>query len=446
MTQYGYRRTRILTPFLAVFALLWTTAPVSSQEVSFAGKRIDVIIGNVPGGGTDGTSRLVGRFFEKYLPGNPRMNYRNMPAGHGIQAVNYFANTAKRDGTAWIGGSVTYTDANTLRKAQVEYDPRRFNFIGGVNRGGSVVMIRKEKLANLTNPSAPPVIVGSASGQDTWAEMIALAQGVLGWNVRFVIGYQSAGAMSLAARRGEIDAFGTSTGNLLRQTEKAGGFAYLAQIGTMRDGRITARQEYPAAPTSAALFEGKLTGLAREAADVWIRSNLVDKWFALPPGTPAPIVAAYRAGFDRAFKDSEFLAAGKRQFSEDFSRQSGTEIAALIESTSYPRKEVHDFLTDVKVKAGLPAEPLSDEQLAELRKKLAKPETTVEAVLDEVRREGRSVVFKQGGASQTASVSTSGTKVVIAGKSAKRGALKAGMACRISYAGDGSQASSLDCR
>lgn len=445
MVSFSISWSRCVRVFV-IFGVAATAAPLTqAQDVSFAGKRIDVIIGNVPGGGTDGTARLVGRFLEKYLPGKPRMNFRNMPAGHGIQAVNYFANTAKRDGSAWVAGSVSYTDANTLRKGQVEYDPRKFNFFGGVNRGGSVVLIRKDRLARLTDPAAPPVVVGSASGQDTWAEMMAFGRDMLGWNLRFVIGYQGAGPMSLAARRGEIDAFGTSTSQLLRQTTKSGDFVYLAQIGTMRDGQIVPRQEFPNAPTGVQLFAGKVTGLAREAIDVWARSNVIDKWFALPPETPAPVVAAYRASFDKLFEDADFVREGKRQFSEDFSKQTAAQVADLIATTSYPRKEVHDFLTNLKVKAGLPAEPLSEQQLAVLRKKLMGEEKTVQSVLDEVQREGRTVVFKTNGARQTASVSTSGTKVTIAGKAAKRGALKAGMTCKITSTGDGAQASAIVC-
>ena len=54
----------------------------------FKDQRINVIVGSSPGGGTDGTTRLVGRYLEKYLPGQPRMLYRNMPAGHGVKASN----------------------------------------------------------------------------------------------------------------------------------------------------------------------------------------------------------------------------------------------------------------------------------------------------------------------------------------------------------------------
>ena len=68
----------------AAVALLYGSyllgAPGAAQaEVSFKGKTIDVMLGSPAGGGTDGTTRLVGSFLEKYLPGNPSMRYRNVP-------------------------------------------------------------------------------------------------------------------------------------------------------------------------------------------------------------------------------------------------------------------------------------------------------------------------------------------------------------------------------
>lgn len=62
-----------------------STSPDATAEPSFAGKRIDVIIGSAAGGGTDSTTRLIGRYLEKYLPGEPEMIYRNMPDGAGTK-------------------------------------------------------------------------------------------------------------------------------------------------------------------------------------------------------------------------------------------------------------------------------------------------------------------------------------------------------------------------
>src|SRR5262249_18819148 len=51
---------------LAALALLIpaTGGESLAQETSFAGKKLNAIIGATPGGGTDLTTRLVGRFLE----------------------------------------------------------------------------------------------------------------------------------------------------------------------------------------------------------------------------------------------------------------------------------------------------------------------------------------------------------------------------------------------
>ena len=139
-------------------------APEAGAQVSFEGKTINVLIGSEAGGGTDNTTRLVGTYLQKYLPGNPSMRYRNMPGGHGAKALNFFMNRIEPDGLTWAGGSSSHIDPNSLRKDVVEYNPTQFRYIGGTSRGGSVVFIRKDRLANLTDPTLPPVVVGVLDG------------------------------------------------------------------------------------------------------------------------------------------------------------------------------------------------------------------------------------------------------------------------------------------
>ena len=72
----------------AAFAGLLLAYPATAQEVSFAGKKIDMYIGSSPGGGTDLSSRLIGDYVAKYLPGRPTIVYRNIPGGQGVKALN----------------------------------------------------------------------------------------------------------------------------------------------------------------------------------------------------------------------------------------------------------------------------------------------------------------------------------------------------------------------
>lgn len=100
------RPLRVWSTGLVVIAagmLVMTAA--GAETSSFQGKKIDVIIGSSPGGGTDGTTRLIGRYLEKYLPGNPQIVYRNMPEGVGTKALNYVVALVKPDGLTWMGGA-----------------------------------------------------------------------------------------------------------------------------------------------------------------------------------------------------------------------------------------------------------------------------------------------------------------------------------------------------
>jgi tripartite-type tricarboxylate transporter receptor subunit TctC len=436
----------------AALALVCGGALLAGQanaEVNFKGKTIDIILGSASGGGTDGTTRLVGQYLTKYLPGNPDMRYRNVPGGHGAKGLNFFAK-AKPDGLTWAGGSSSHVDPEALRKSVVEYNPTKFNYFGGISRGGSIVFIRKEKLANLTDKSKPPVVVGVLDGNRSWEQMITWGAELLNWNVRFVVGYPGTSFLLLAVRRGETHMMGTSNLSLLSEMFATGEFVGVAQLGDQQDaGNFAQRTNFENIPTFPSLIKSKAAGLPGEAFDFWNSLNDLDKWYALPPGTPKDVVEAYRTAWAKAIKDPEFIKQGKVLFSEDFSPVSGSEIADIVGKTAYPKKEIVSYMEEMKVKHGLPAEALSDEELAALAKakgldKIEMP--TIQAVLLKVGDGGRDIEFKVGDASKKVDVSDKRTKLTIGGQKAERTALKPGLTCSIAYLPEAKEADGIDCK
>jgi tripartite-type tricarboxylate transporter receptor subunit TctC len=410
---------------------------VTAQEVSFKGKRIETIVVSSAGGGTDTSTRLVGRFLAKHLPGKPDIIYRNMPAGHGTAGLNYFAKQVKPDGMTWVGGSSSHVDSTTLAKEAVEYNPTKFEFFGGVSRGGSLLVLRKEKVKNLTDKSLPPVVVGEIDGNRSWGQMIMWGADILDWNIRFVVGYPGSGPLNLAARRGEIDMFGTAGLTLLKQILATGDFVAVAQDGATVDGQSTGRKDFPDVPVFADMVEGKTSGLTAETFEFWNSSVQMDKWYALPTGTPKEHVEAYRAAWNALVKDPEFLKQAYLQFGEDFTPVSGAYVARMVSKTSYPAKEITAHFEGLKIKYGLPAQPLRDDEIARLAKErgLTSDSPKVSAVLKAVNKEGREVVFVSDNKDQTIEVSSSRTNVSVGGKKAARGDLKAGMTCEIAFSG-----------
>jgi tripartite-type tricarboxylate transporter receptor subunit TctC len=410
---------------------------VAADESLFKGKRIESIVVSTAGGGTDTSTRLVGRFLTKHLPGQPDVIFRNMPAGHGTAGLNYFAKQVKPNGLTWVGGSSSHTDSVTLAKEAVEYDPTMFEFFGGVSRGGSLLVLRKEKLKNLTDKSLPPVIVGEIDGNRSWGQMVMWGADILGWNIRFVVGYPGSGPLNLAARRGEIDMFGTAGLTLLRQILATNQFVAVAQDGSVGDKSSVGRKDFPDVPVFADLVEGKTSGLAAETFEFWNSSVQMDKWYALPAGTPAEYVEAYRSAWAKLVADPEFLKSAHLQFGEDFTPVSGDHVAKLVSRTSYPRKEITAHLESLKIKYGLPAQPLRDDEIARLAKErgLTTESPKVSAVLKAVNNDGRQIVFVSDDKEETVEVSGSRTTVSIGGKKAARAELKAGMDCEIGYNG-----------
>lgn len=411
----------------------------------FSGKRINVIIGSSPGGGTDGTTRLVGRYLEKFLPGHPQMIYRNMPAGHGVKANNYFYNRVKPDGLTWFGGASSYVDANNLRKKVVEYNPTHYVYIGAVVRGGSVVTVNKSKFKNLTDKSMKPVVIGTIDGSRSWSQMLAFGVQHLNWNIKFVVGYPGSPAMTLAARRGEIDGFGTANIYIQRTLLKTGNFKGLVQQGEAERTGVGRRKSFPDVPTMAELMKGKVSGLDKDAFDFWIKSTGIDKWYALPPKTPDDIAQVYRAAFIKANKDPEYLKFAQHQFGADYRAVDAETIADQVASTAYPKLAVMERVRQTRIKAGLPAAGLSKEEMARMAKKLGVSSLKVKTKLDAVKRGGRILEFKNGSEAHKAKVSSSRTKVMINGKKAKRKALKPGMACEITYSANGGEAKTVSC-
>jgi tripartite-type tricarboxylate transporter receptor subunit TctC len=434
---------------LGIAGLLGTlcvTGAHSAEDNLFKGKRVEAIVVSSPGGGTDQSTRLVGRFLEKHLPGKPDVVYRNMPTGHGVAALNYFAKQVKPTGFTWVGGSNAQVDATMLAKEAVEYDPTKFIYFGGITRGGSVIILNKDKLANLTDKSLPPVVVGEIDGNRTWGQLIMWGADALGWNIKFVVGYPGSGALSLAARRGEIDMYGTSGLLQLKDMIGTGQFTPVVQDGVLANGQPLGRKDFPDVPIFDTMIAGKLSGLAQDTYEFWSSGVQMDKWYALPAGTPDNYVAAYRAAWNRLVVDPEFLKVAHLQFGEDVTPVTGNDVAKLVKATAYPRKEITAYMESLKLKHGLPAQPLRDDEIAKLAKErgLVDESPKVATILKAVNNDGRQVVFTAGGKDEMLEVSSSRTKVSVGGSKAARADLKAGMNCEIAY--NGKNAETIACK
>jgi tripartite-type tricarboxylate transporter receptor subunit TctC len=320
---------RLMLSFAA--ALLMCSGAAAQAPVTFEGKTMTMIIGYRPGGGTDAAGRLIAIYLAKYMPGKPNIVVQNMPGADGVTAMKFLINQVKPDGLTLMMASSTQGDPVVYRQPEVNYDPTKLEIIGGIGRGGSTVVIRNDAEPRLKDKSKPPVVMGSVGGiPRSGMQTTAWGIDLLDWNAKWVTGYPGTNDLFIALERGEIDMTASSNLFQVRKLLETGKVKVLTQTGTMENGKIVSRSEFKEVPAFSDLVEGKITNPLKEKAyNYWFSLVVLDKWLALPPGTPEPIVKAYRDAFAKMSKDQEFLDHGKK-ISEDFETQDGEGVGKML--------------------------------------------------------------------------------------------------------------------
>ncbi|MFM1813891.1 MAG: hypothetical protein RLZ98_586 [Pseudomonadota bacterium] len=326
-------------------------------EVSFKGKTINIIINSKAGGGTDASGRLLGDAIAKYLPGSPRVIYRNMPGGGGIKANNYFASKVKPDGFTLITGSRTQISPVKLLSGAAKYDPSKFEFVGGDVRLGTIFLVRKEALGRLYDEKAKPLVYGDIDGSRSGALISLWAQEYLKWNIRYVVGYSGTPAMVLAARSGELQMIANQNSFTVDPLIESGEMIAIAQMGVRdENGVYQKRTSYPNIPLLTDTLIPKLDAKGLKAFRQMEADQAVNKWIALPQGTSAEIVASYRTAFAKATKDPAFLKVVHNEIGKDYTPLTGKQMKDIVDELAKVTKEDLEFLNKLKIKNGVPLE------------------------------------------------------------------------------------------
>lgn len=282
---------------------------VLAQE-SFKGKVIRIVVGLAPGGGFDTYSRMIARHMGKHIPGHPSIVVENMTGAASLVSANYLYNIAKPDGLTignFVGGIVMH---ELFGKPGISFQATKFEYIGvpvqdnymiGLAKSTGITSVEQWKASGKVIKFGG---VGPGGGVDDLPKVVKYA---LGLPLQLVSGYKGTGPIRLAFNAGEVQGVSLSWDSLKSTWSNE---LKKGEIVIVLQETVRPHPDLPNVPVAyemARTEEGKK--LIRAQAVI---CGVMNRIYALPPGTPKPLVQTIRNGFMNTLGDPEFLADAKK--------------------------------------------------------------------------------------------------------------------------------------
>jgi tripartite-type tricarboxylate transporter receptor subunit TctC len=307
---------------ILALALLPPSTVAFAQSVAdfYRGKTITLIIATSPGGDYDLRARMLARHMSRHIPGEPAIIPRNMPGAVGLQAANWMASQAPRDGTAIHAIMQNMSAYQALGGSNVEFDTRKFFWIGNTTDTPNVINSwHTTGIRTVQDVMTRELVVG-APGQATSSVYYPKALNeIVGTKFKIVAGYPGGNDVNLAMERGEVGGRGSNSWASWKSTHpdwlKEKKIHILVQIALKR---------HPDLADVPTMIELAKTEEDRKVLEFLSADIPISRAYVTTPGTPEDRVAVLRRAFDATMKDPAFLAEAARS-NTDISPATGEE-------------------------------------------------------------------------------------------------------------------------
>ena len=289
------------------FAATASIAHADPIEDFYRGRQIQLIIGVGEGGGYDLSARLAAMHLSTFIPGNPTIVPRNMPAAGSIAAAEYVYSLAPKDGTVLAMFQPTYI-TEKINDTRRKYEYEKFTYIGRVDSSVLVGLAwHGSPVQSVEDAKTTEVALAAVAAAGTSATMPWALNRILGTKYKVVMGYPSSAAMGLALERGEAQGIGSTSWDYLLTKrewleEKKVKILYVIALQRFRD--------LPDAPTVMEIVDNPLD---KNALKLISSTSSVGRALLAPPDNDRARTAALRAAFDKMAKDPDFLADAERR-------------------------------------------------------------------------------------------------------------------------------------
>jgi tripartite-type tricarboxylate transporter receptor subunit TctC len=303
--------------------------PAAADPVAdfYRGRTLQMIVATAPGGDYDTRARLLARHIGRHIPGEPGIVPANMPGAVGVQAANYIASIAPRDGTVMHAIMQNMAAHQAIGGQSVKFDVTKFGWIGNTTDSPNLISAwHATGITKIEQVMTQELVVG-APGTATSSVYYPLALNILvGTKFKIISGYPGGNNVNMAIERGEVGGRGSNSLAAWKSTKpdwiKEGKINHLVQIALNR---------HPELPNVPLLFELAKNDSDRQVLHFLSADVPLSRAYVTTPEVPADRLAALRRAFDATMKDEQFLAeAAKSQI--DISPSSGEASQKIVES------------------------------------------------------------------------------------------------------------------
>jgi tripartite-type tricarboxylate transporter receptor subunit TctC len=304
----------------------------------YAGKTIDLVVSNAPGGGFDIYARTIARHMSRHIPGQPVIVVKNMPGAGGARAGYHVNTVAPADGLT-IGAIMPGTVMAPLLddKPDTSFDPSKVLYVGTANSGTYVcVTLDHSKVKTLDQALSQKAVMGGVAAGNSINDIANLVKRTTGAQLNLISGYKGTLDVTLAIERKELD--GTCGWNWSSAKSQKPDWVrdhrlnYLAQISLQPNAELTrlgAPEIWPYIKDAD----------DRKVAELVVSQQSFERPYFMAHGTPPELVSILRTAFDATMSDPQFLADAQKT-GVDVSPLPGAKVQALVEKLYSTPKDI----------------------------------------------------------------------------------------------------------
>jgi tripartite-type tricarboxylate transporter receptor subunit TctC len=330
----------------SVCALIVTAAvPAQADPVAdfYRGKQLNLVIGTSAGNDYDFRGRLIARHMGRHIPGEPTIVPRNMPGAGGVNAANWLATIAPRDGTTLHMIMTNMMAAQAIGTHGVQFDTRKFRWVGNTTSTPNVTNSwYTSGVTKIEQTKTRELVLGAPAGT-AGVTYGTVMNALVGTKLKIVTGYPGGNEVNLAMERGEVEGRGSNSWASWKSTKPEWiaqkKIIILVQVGLKRDPDLA---DVPL------LLELATNDLDRKVMTFLSAETALSRSLVTTADVPPERVEVLRRAFDATMKDPLFLAEADKA-KMDISGMTGEESQGIADSIVNTEPEV---ITRAKVVLG----------------------------------------------------------------------------------------------